>query len=193
MHMSTGRIPRPAAGVALALAMVVAACNSAPGAGAPGGAPAGSAAGGSQPGGGTQPPATSVGAGGTVPAEMCPLVSGEDIAAIVDKDLAETRPGADAWCTWTFTERRPGALPGIDGTVIVRYEGDGITLDTAKSASPGGEDVSIGDRGYWTDDFSVLYVVKGAHVYAIQLILFDEAEPRLDMATQIAQLLLAKL
>jgi hypothetical protein len=53
--------------------------------------------------------------------------------------------------------------------------------------------VSIGDRGYWTDDLSVLYVAKGAHVYAVQLILFDRTDPRKDMAIEIARLLLAKV
>ena len=123
---------------------------------------------------------------------MCPLISGTDVATIVGMDLAETKPEGN-WCTWTFTERRSGAIPGIGGTVIVRYENDDTTLTLSKGAFPGGEDVSIGDRAYWADDVSVLYVVKGGHVYAVQLILFDKAEPRKDMALAVAQLLLARL
>jgi len=148
---------------------IVAACGgSVPGAGTSG-TPAGSSS------GPNQPLATSVGAVGAL-AEMCSLISGEDIAMIVDKDLDATQPGADGWCTWTFTDRRPGAIAGIGGSVIVRYEDDDVTLGIQKGAFPGGEDVSIGDRGYWTDDLSVLYVAKGAHVYAVQLILFDRTD-----------------
>lgn len=169
----------------LALAVLVAACSGAP-AGGTANSPANPTAAGSVPA------PTSVGPGGGVPTEMCPLISGADVAMIVARDLAETRPEGN-WCTWTFTERRTGAIAGIDGTVIVRYEGDTATLDSVKRAFPGGEDVSIAEGGYWSDDFSVLYVVKGGHVYAVQLILFDKAEPRKDMATRVAQLLLAKL
>jgi len=126
---------------------------------------------------------------------MCPLISGEDIAMIVDKDLHETQPSADGSCTWTFTDKRPGALAGIGGSVSVRYENDDITLEGQKALFPDGEDVSIGgDRGYLPDELVVLYVVKGAHVYAVQLSGFREpTDPRKDILIETARLLLAKV
>lgn len=190
MNRSTHWGRRSVAG--LALAMVVAACSSAPGAATPNASPGTTTPPGATAPAASTPPAASVGTGGAVLTEMCPLISGTDVATIVGMDLAETKPEGN-WCTWTFTERRSGAIPGIGGTVIVRYENDDTTLTLSKGAFPGGEDVSIGDRAYWADDVSVLYVVKGGHVYAVQLILFDKAEPRKDMALAVAQLLLARL
>ena len=190
-HEPHKRFLRPAVIAALACVTIIAACGGAPGAGTPN-APANSALGASQPPAVSQAPTLSLG-GGAAPTEMCPLISGEDVATIVGKDLAETTPGANAWCTWTFTDRTPGAFPGIGGTVIVRYDSDDTQIEHPKNAFPGGEDVTIADRGYWTDDFATLYFVKGAHLYAVQLVQFDAVEPRKDMAIQVAQLLLAKL
>lgn len=203
MHLATKPPRSPVAGVALAFVMIVAACGATPGAGSSG-APARSAAGGnpsvvgSTPVGGThqagggQPAASSVGGAAGVPTDMCAVVSGQDVAVIVGKDLAETKPEGD-WCTWDFTDKKAGSIKGIGGSVIVRYEDDDTTLGITKTAFPNGEDVSIGDGGYWTDGLSVLSVAKGGHVYDVQLILFDKADPRKEMAMKIAQLLLAKL
>ena len=126
---------------------------------------------------------------------MCPLISGEDIAMIADKYLDETQPDADGSCTWTFTDKRPGAIAGIAGSVSVRYENDDITLEGPKALFRDGEDVSIGgDRGYLPDELVVLYVVKGAHVYAVQLSGFREpTDPRKDILIETARLLLAKV
>lgn len=161
---------------------VVAACSSAPGAPGPPGTPAGSGP------AVASTPATSVGAVGAL-AEMCSLISGEDIAMIVDMDLDATQQSADGSCSWNFTGT------ARSGSVIVRYENDDITLEGAKALFRDGEDVSIGgDRGYLPDELVVLYVVKGAHVYAVQLFGFDPTDPRRkDILIETARLLLAKV
>ncbi len=56
-----------------------------------------------------------------------------------------------------------------------------------KDRLPGGHDVSIGDRGYWVESDSSLYVVKGTHAYGISLSGFDPTDPRQDMAIEIAR------
>ncbi len=165
---------------------IVAACGgSAPGAGTSG-TPAGSSS------GPNQPPATSVGAVGAL-AEMCSLVSGEDIATIIDKDLAETEPGPDGLCTWTFTDSSPGAFAGKEWVVNVSQESDPLPVANWQGQYADGEAVSIGDGGYWAPGLGVLFVQKGAAVYDVQLVLFTQEDPRKDLATEIAQLVLAKV
>ncbi len=166
----------------LAFAILTVACAGAPGAQTPG-APAGSGP------AGVPTPATPANAGGGVPAEMCPLISGEDIAMIADMDLDATQQSADGSCSWRFTGT------ARSGSVTVRYENDDITLEGAKALFRDGEDVSIGgDRGYLPDELVVLYVVKGAHVYAVQLFGFDPTDPRRkDILIETARLLLAKV
>ncbi len=167
---------------------IVAACSSAPGAPGTPGTPAGSGP------AVASTPATSVGAVGAL-AEMCSLISGEDIATIIDKDLAKTEPGPDGLCSWTFTDSTPGAFAGKEWFVNVSQESDPIpvAMRQGQFALPNGEDVSIGDGGYWAPGLGVLYVQNGADVYDVQLILFTQADPRKDLATEIAQLVLAKV
>lgn len=166
---------------ALAFA-IVAACSSAPPAGTPAGS--GSAVG--------STPATSFGAVGA-PAEMCSLISGEDIATIIDKDLAKTEPGPDGLCTWTFTDSTPGAFAGREWVVNVSQESDPLPVANWQGQYADGEDVSIGDGGYWAPGLGVLFVQNGAAVYDVQLVLFTQEDPRKDLAAEIAQLVLAKV
>lgn len=133
-------------------------------------------------------PAASTPADGAI--VNCQTISGDDIATIIGKDLAGASPFGDIQCTWTFTG---GAGAESDRTVVVRWANDDTTLAAAKSAYPGGEDLSLGDRGYWADSVNILYVAKGTHAYAIDLPDFDADEPRKDFAIAIAQLLLAAL
>lgn len=184
-HLSVW-VRRSTAVVVLLFAMVLVACSSAPGPGTSN-APAGSAPVGSQP------PAATVGAGGGAPTVNCQTISGADIATIIGLNLAEANPFGDIACTWTFTDKASGTGAGSSQSVYVRWSNDDITLDGVKSLYPGGEAVSIGDRGYWADGTSTLYVAKGAHVYAIDLSGLDTTDPHKDLAIQIAQLLLPKV
>ena len=124
---------------------------------------------------------------------MCSLISGEDIATIIDKDLAKTEPGPDGLCTWTFTDSTPGAFAGKEWVVNVSQESDPLPVANWQGAYADGEDVSIGDGGYWAPGLGVLFVQKGAAVYDVQLVLFTQEDPRKDLATEIAQLVLAKV
>lgn len=162
---------------------IVAACGSAPG--APG-TPAGS---GSTV---TSAPTAPAGAVGTL-AEMCSLISGEDIATIIDKDLAKTEPGPDGLCTWTFIDTTPGAFAGREWVVNVSQESDPLPVESWRGAYADGEDVSVGDGGYWAPGLGVLFVQKGAAVYDVQLVLFTDEDPRKDLATEVAQLVLARV
>ena len=178
----TGQLGRPAQGAVLVFAMIFAACSSAPAAGTPD-APAGSLPVGSQP------LATLAGPGGDAPLVNCQTIAGADIAMILGMDLAGAQPFGDLACRWTFTDKASG--PGR--TVNVRWANDDTALQGAKNLYPGGEDVSLGDRGYWADSANILHVAKGAHAYAIDLSGFDATDPRKDIAIQVAQLLLAKV
>jgi len=105
--------------------------------------------------------------------------------------VATTEPNGTG-CTWSFTDK-DSQIPGLGGTVTARVEGNDTGLKGPKLAFPGGEDVAIGDRGYWSDNLSVLYFVKGSNVYAVQLVLFNKADPRKDIAVKVAQLALSRI
>jgi hypothetical protein len=178
MILITRWLRRPVAG--LALAIVIAACGSAPGPGTSG-APAGSV------GAASRPPAASVGAGGATPVVNCQTISGEAIGTILGMDLAEANPFGDLSCTWTFKDKASGVNAG---SIQVRWSNDDVSLGGTKNAFPGGEDVSIGDRGYWAAGPDILYVAKGAHAYAIDVSGLDESARGKEIATQVAELLL---
>jgi hypothetical protein len=164
--------------------VLLAACSSSPAAPAGGSAPATAA-------GATQAAATPAGGGGGGASNICQLISAAEIGQIVGKTVATTEPGKND-CTWTLNDKSDPPIP-IGGAVTVRTEGN-ASLAGPKIAFPGGEDISgIGEQAYWTDGFSVLYFVKGGASYAVQLVLFNKADPRKDYATKIAQLVLTKL
>ncbi len=179
-----GRTWRPVF-LLLAFAILTAACAGAPGAQTPG-APAGSGPAGVP----TQaPPADG---GGGVPVLNCQTLSGTDLAAIVGKDVAEANPLGDLSCDYVFEGSASVASGSPDVRVYVRFLNDDATLGSWKEAYSG-EDVSIGDRGYWAEGDSTLFVAKGAHAYGISLRGFDPTDPRKEMAIEIARLLLAKV
>ena len=84
-------------------------------------------------------------------------------------------------------------LRGSGRGPYVRWSGRGGTLDGVKNLYPGGEDVSIGDRGYWADGQSTLYFAKGDYEYAIDVSGLDTTDPLKDIAIKIAELLVPKV
>ncbi len=90
--------------------------------------------------------------------------------------------------------RLHGQIPGLGGNIYLRAEGNDTELTGAKTAWPDGQDVAgIGDRAYWVESVGALYFVTGGVEYACQLILFDETEPRQDIAKKVAQLMISRV
>ena len=123
----------------------------------------------------------------------CQTIAEADLDTIIGKDVAETNPFGDLACTWIFAGSPSVASGDPNVSLYVWILGTDQALASVKDRLPGGQDVSIGDRGYWVESDSSLYVVKGAHSYGISLSGFDPADPRQDMAIEIARLLLAKV
>ena len=123
----------------------------------------------------------------------CQTISADDLVTVVGRDFVEATPFGDIACTWIFADMPSGASAGPEARVYVRWANDDTTLESTKSANPGGEDVSIGDRGYWADGASTLYFAKGVNVYAIDLSGLDTTDPLKDIAIKIAELLVPKV
>lgn len=176
-------------GVALAVMLVVAACSTSPGAtpGNPGASNVSGATAGTAASAAAQPTQATAAAGGA-PTVNCKTLSGAAIATILGMELKAADPFGDISCRWTFADKT-----GKSRNVVVSWSNNDTTLAGTKKASPGGEDVSIGDRGYWADARSILYVARGAHAYSVALGSFAASDPRKDIALQVAALLLAAL
>lgn len=185
MSRSFGRASTSRLAFSVLAFTIVAACSSAPPAGSPG-APAGS--GRAVP---SQP--TAPNSDGGVPVVNCQTIAEADLVTIVDRDFVEATPFGEIACTWVFADMASASTAGPDARVYVRWANDDTTLAGVKGLYPAGEDVNIGDRGYWVEQDSSLYVAKGAHAYGISLSGFDPTDPRQDMAIEIARLLLTKV
>ncbi len=123
----------------------------------------------------------------------CQTIPGPDLVTIIGKEVVEANPFGDLACTWIFAGSASVASGSPDVSLYVRISGQDPTLGSLKNLFPGGQDVSIGDRGYWVESDSSLYVAKGTYAYGISLRGFDPADSRQDMAIEIARLLLAKV
>lgn len=160
----------------MATATLFAACS--------GGTPAASTGGG---GGGASAQASSgTGGGAAGTADMCKLVSADEVGAATN-DKVTTTEGDARSCTWTLSKLN---------AVNLRIESDDASdFKGQKILFADGRDISgLGDRAFWGPSLAVLYAVYHGKTYAVQLVLFanDDAK-NLASATAILQKALSRI
>lgn len=119
--------------------------------------------------------------GGGGGADLCGILSGDEIGDIAGANVTATEP-ADGECSYTLDETE---------LINVRYESSfDPNLETARLICDDAEEVSgVGDMALWCPGLNVLYFNKGNSSLAVQLVyvLSEPSRAQKDIATDIAR------
>lgn len=126
-----------------------------------------------------------------VQAEMCRLVTVEDMASIAGQPAAIDAASSNvATCTYVFGAS--SASPSYE--IALRTEDVFDGLATAKAAFAGGQDVpDLGDGAYWSPTVETLWFKAGDSLLAVQLLGFDPQGNALAIARAVAEAALGKM
>ena len=122
---------------------------------------------------------------------MCGLISLQEIGAAAGGTATVDENTGSNECTWTIA--KTGSF--IPGTINLRLDSAGSNdLAIIKSVWSEGQDVPVGDGGWWGKGINVLWFLKSGNTYAVQLIFLtdDEAGNQL-VATNLATLAASRL
>ena len=135
-----------------------------------------------------QPTAPAPTPAGQPEGNLCGILSLEEVSAAAGGLSARVQDGGDyeGQCTWDVGQS--DLYPELPAGDLQLRRDFADAYVQQRELFPNGEDIAVGDEGYWTPELNVLYFLKNGTDFAVQVVSYDSDQvDERTLAVAIAQ------